>query len=61
MATPKGIIIAIAIVRDEDAVNLETENARLRRKLYDMMDKKSVEVFSAERAMDRLTNDVMAF
>ena len=59
MATPKGIIIAIAIVRDEDAVNLEDENARLRRILYDMMDKRSAEVFSAEAGLDRITNDVI--
>ena len=39
--------------------NIKDENARLRKRLYDMMDEKSVEVFSAERAMDRITNVVV--
>lgn len=67
MATPIGLdnlvhgelaplFVDIAVM---EILALRYENARLRKRLYDMMDEHSVEVFSAEAGLDRLTNDVI--
>lgn len=57
MSLPHNLLL-LTLALDSRRVELETENARLTRLLYRMMDRRALEVALSEAGLDRLIADL---